>query len=278
MRPRRAVLPRAARRPARSRCVRHSFRPPPAEATGCRRTSAAPCRLRGAVRRRSRERVALAAPAAEDGTGTEDGASARDGTSGGAAAARRTAPRQWSRPRERRRPAPRTRDGPPGGASGVRRCGTRRPRCAPPKPNELLTASRSPCGSSRGAVATSMTISGSCWVRLIVGGATRLCSASAVNAASIAPAPPSRWPVDALVAETTMSSRWSPKTRRIAWYSAMSPTGVEVACAFTWTTSSRAAPACSSACRTARAAALPSGSGAVMWNASEVMPAPATSA
>ena len=50
-----------------------------------------------------------------------------------------------------------------------------------------------------------------------------------VKMASIAPAPPSRCPVEALVAAITKFSVWAPKTLCIAVYSAMSPTGVDVA-------------------------------------------------
>ena len=82
----------------------------------------------------------------------------------------------------------------------------------------------------------------------------------------------------ALVAETAMFGRWSPNTRARARYSAMSPTGVLVAWALTWVTSVRAAPACSRASIMARAAAEPSGSGAVMWYESLVTAPPASSA
>ena len=77
-------------------------------------------------------------------------------------------------------------------------------------------ATSSPSPSARGEVTTSSGISGSCSLRLIVGGAVRSCSARTVKIASIAPAPPSRWPVEAFVAVTVMSSRWSPKITKQA--------------------------------------------------------------
>ena len=80
------------------------------------------------------------------------------------------------------------------------------------------------------------------------------------------------------MADTGISCTRSPNTRSSALYSAMSPTGVLVACALMWVTSSSVAPACSSAACTARAAPRPSGSGAVMWYESLVTPPPASSA
>jgi hypothetical protein len=122
-------------------------------------------------------------------------------------------------------------------------------------------------------------MSGSGSVRLIVGGAVRSSSALTVNTASIAPAAPSRCPVAAFVALTTMSSSRSPNTARIDLYSAMSPTGVLVACALMCATSSGEIPAFSSASRIVRGTD-PSGlgSGALMWKASLVTAPPSTRA
>ena len=79
---------------------------------------------------------------------------------------------------------------------------------------------------------------------------------------STAPAAPSRCPSIDFGAVT---SAWSPMAALIAIASATSPVGVEVACAFTETTSAGSSPASRSASVIARAAPLPLGSGAVMW-------------
>ncbi len=78
---------------------------------------------------------------------------------------------------------------------------------------------------------------------------------------STAPAAPSRCPVIDLVAVTT---GWSPMAARIATASAMSPAGVEVACALTCTMSAAVEPGVAQRerHRPGRAAAL--GSGATM--------------
>ncbi len=148
----------------------------------------------------------------------------------------------------------------------------------PPKPNELLMASRSPSPNDRGDVTTSSGMSGSCSVRLIVGGAVRSARAFTVKTASMAPAPPRRCPVDAFVALTGIPWTASPNTRSRALYSAMSPTGVLVAWTLMCETSEREHPAPSMLWIMARAAAVPSGSGAVMWNASLVTAPPTSSA
>ena len=57
--------------------------------------------------------------------------------------------------------------------------------------------------------------------------------------ASIAPAAPSVWPSIDLLAVTEIRPASSPKIVRIAWSSALSPSGVEVAWALTWSMSSR---------------------------------------
>ena len=79
--------------------------------------------------------------------------------------------------------------------------------------------------------------------RLIVGGATESRSAQIVAIDSTTPAPPSRWPVMDLVADTTIPLAALPIARWIAIASAASPAGVEVACALMWTTCSGATPA-----------------------------------
>ena len=81
---------------------------------------------------------------------------------------------------------------------------------------------------------------------------------------STAPAPPSKCPVIDLVAVTTTLSSASPNADRIALYSAISPTGVDVACAFTWQTSEALALASFKANFMALDAPAPSGSGAAM--------------
>ena len=81
-----------------------------------------------------------------------------------------------------------------------------------------------------------------------------------------------------LVAVTGMPSTTSPNARLIALYSAMSPTGVDVAWALMWAMSLMPRPARSTASSMARDAPAPCGSGAVMWWASEDMPTPASSA
>ena len=149
---------------------------------------------------------------------------------------------------------------------------------APPKPKELLSAAMSPTGRSRGLVAMSSSTCGSRSSRLIVGGTTRLTIARIVATASSAPAPPSRWPVIDLVLVTTTWSTWEPS---VAWSispSAMSPCGVDVACALTWKIDSGPISDSFSARRIAREPPRPSGSGWAMSWESAVMPAPSTSA
>ena len=73
--------------------------------------------------------------------------------------------------------------------------------------------------------------------RLIVGGTQPSRSARIVAIASIAPAAPSVWPSIDLLAVTATLGAWSPKIVRIACSSALSPSGVEVAWALTWSIS-----------------------------------------
>ena len=98
----------------------------------------------------------------------------------------------------------------------------------------------------------------------MVGGAT--CSRRARIAAtdSSAPAPPSRWPVIDFVDDTTAPADASPSAAAMACASTMSPAGVEVACALTWTTCSADSPASASALRMTRTSPLPSGAGWAM--------------
>ena len=104
-------------------------------------------------------------------------------------------------------------------------------------------------------------------------GTTPSWTASTVAMPSTAPAAPSMCPVIDLVAVTT---GWSPIARRMVLDSAMSPTGVEVACALTCPMSAAVRPAVVSALAIARAEPSPSGSGAVMWYASLDIPMPAS--
>ena len=55
-----------------------------------------------------------------------------------------------------------------------------------------------------------------------------------VTIASMAPAAPSVWPIMLLLAVIATAGAWSPKIVRIAWSSALSPSGVDVAWALTW--------------------------------------------
>ena len=79
---------------------------------------------------------------------------------------------------------------------------------------------------------------------------------------SIAPAAPRVWPSDAFGAVTTT---WAPTAAVIDAVSAASPTGVEVAWALTWPTSSPLAPARRRAVVIARAWPSPFSGEAVMW-------------
>ena len=136
-------------------------------------------------------------------------------------------------------------------SAGFRRCGRPARRCGPPKPNELLSAAIAPSGSLRGLVAMSSSTSSSTLSRLIVGGTTRWCSASTVAMDSSAPAAPSRCPVIDLVEVSTVFRAASPSAL-IAFTSATSPSGVDVAWALMCMTS-RAACRSSSAILIARA-------------------------
>ena len=79
--------------------------------------------------------------------------------------------------------------------------------------------------------------------------------------ASIAPAAPSVWPSIDLLAVIATRPASSPKIVRIACSSALSPSGVDVAWALTWSISDGAMPAFSSARRAARTAPIPPGAG-----------------
>ena len=73
----------------------------------------------------------------------------------------------------------------------------------PPKPNESFRAAISPAGNSLGVLrTTSIVTAGSKSSMLIVGGAKRSWRVFTIKTDSIAPAPPSKWPVIDLVAET----------------------------------------------------------------------------
>ncbi len=96
--------------------------------------------------------------------------------------------------------------------------------------------------------------------------------------ASRAPAPPSRWPVIDLVLVTTTWPTCLPSVACSISPSAMSPCGVEVACALTWKIDSGPISDSASARRMAREPPRPSGSGCAMSWESAVMPAPSTSA
>ena len=93
-----------------------------------------------------------------------------------------------------------------------------------------------------------------------------------VAIASIAPAAPSVCPIIDLLAVTATFPAWSPKIVRIACSSALSPSGVDVAWAFTWSISDGSMPAFSRARRAARTAPMPPGAGSVMCDASAVAP------
>ena len=80
------------------------------------------------------------------------------------------------------------------------------------------------------------------------------------------------WPSIDLLAVIETFGAWSPKIVRIAWSSALSPSGVEVAWALTWAISVGSMPAFSIARRAARTAPIPPGAGSVMWDASAVAP------
>ncbi len=97
-----------------------------------------------------------------------------------------------------------------------------------------------------------------------------------MNTDSIAPAAPRRWPVCDLVPVKMTSSVASPSAARTDWASVTSPAGVEVACALTCLMSEGCRPASRTASRTAVDWPMPSGSGATMSYASELIPAPAS--
>src|SRR5690606_16557066 len=98
----------------------------------------------------------------------------------------------------------------------------------PPKPNELLIATRASVGrdSSRYALRSA----GSSRVTFAPAGSSRCRSASRQTTASSAPAAPSAWPCAPLVELTGTAS---PKTACTAASSAASLLGVAVPCRFT---------------------------------------------
>ena len=93
-----------------------------------------------------------------------------------------------------------------------------------------------------------------------------------VTIASIAPAAPSVWPSIDLFAVIETRAASSPRIVRIAWSSALSPSGVDVAWALTWSMSLGSRPAFWRAIRAARTAPIPPGAGSVMCEASAVAP------
>src|ERR1700686_775918 len=97
----------------------------------------------------------------------------------------------------------------------------------------------------------------------MVGGATPSRIASTEKIASTTPAAPSRCPVMDLVELTARRLACSPKARFIATVSALSPSGVEVACALTYCTSAGFRAASLSAFTIDRRAPSPSSGGAV---------------
>ena len=125
---------------------------------------------------------------------------------------------------------------------------------------------------------TSSGISGSWLSRLIVGGAVRWWSGEDREQRLERPGAAEQVTGHGLRRRDGDVVGWSPKTRWIALYSAMSPTGVDVACALMWMTSpSDSAGSLHARRRMARGRAGPSGSGAVMWWASADRPTPASS-
>src|SRR3954471_21665623 len=129
----------------------------------------------------------------------------------------------------------------------------------PPKPKESLTAAvrvaRRGSWRTMSKAWTAASSSGSS--RLAVAGTICSRSARIVNTDSSAPAAPSRWPVWLFVA---LTSGCSPIAPRMAAASAVSPTGVDVACAFTWPMSAAVRAASRMAAEVAGAAgALPLG-------------------
>src|SRR5271157_1393444 len=94
---------------------------------------------------------------------------------------------------------------------------------------------------------------------------------STVSTDSSAPTAPIEWPSADFGAYTAACSQ--PATR-MALASALSPIGVAVPCALTWSMSLGDKPASSSDRVIALPARTPSGAGATMWKASEVIPAP----
>src|SRR5258706_7308913 len=100
----------------------------------------------------------------------------------------------------------------------------------PPKPNEfesatLISRLRGVCGTRSIAVATDGLS------RLMVGGAILSRIARTLKIASIAPAAPSRCPVDDLVDDIDTLEAALPSSRSTAPSSISSPTCVEVPCA-----------------------------------------------
>ena len=112
----------------------------------------------------------------------------------------------------------------------------------------------------------------------MVGGATWSRMASTLKMPSTTPAAPSRCPVIDLVPLTASLAACAPNAFFMAVVSATSPSGVEVACAFTCCTSSALMPASRRLFSIESRAPAPSSGGAVMWKASPLMPKPMSSA
>lgn len=145
----------------------------------------------------------------------------------------------------------------------------------PPKPKLLHRAPAGPGRSWAGGPAHTSPgrrSSGAGRVRLTVDGTNLLCRASIVIAASTAPAAPRRCPVAPFVELTSRCEHADPNTRRMAACSISSPTGVDVACALTYATSSGASPEPRNAAVIAATAPAPLGCGDVTWCASPDVP------
>src|SRR5204863_2911367 len=99
----------------------------------------------------------------------------------------------------------------------------------PPNPNELLSAAWTSRRVATSGVRSSPSAPGSGSVRLMVGGMHPSRIVRTVAIASMAPAAPRVWPTIDLLAVIGICPARSPKIVRIAWSSALSPSGVEVA-------------------------------------------------
>mmetsp|Transcript_11170 Transcript_11170/g.29431 ORF Transcript_11170/g.29431 Transcript_11170/m.29431 type:complete len:237 (-) Transcript_11170:682-1392(-) len=113
---------------------------------------------------------------------------------------------------------------------------------------------------------------------LIVGCSFCRRSASMVTTASSADAPPSACPIIDFVPFIFTCPTSSPNTPLTALYSAISPAGVDVACAFTYPTSAAVTPASRIARSMHSWTPRPSFLGSVIWCASQVKAPPRYSA